>query len=99
MTKELTLEEDVSRVKESVARDLRKEYRLYPNVTVEQAVHEVLQDFDVALAGTSDAHQKQRVEVMRHALLGIGINVNYSENKGFIIEDARLLREYLKTVA
>ena len=75
---------------ESIKKSLGKEYRINPNVTIEEAVNQIEQDLDLSLLGCDRNYAADRIDRFQHALDNMGL---CSISKIKVVE--YLPREYL----
>jgi hypothetical protein len=65
---------DLYRVSEAIKRDLGKEYRRDPEITVGRALHEQIEDLDWKLLGAPPGHATWRINVFYDVVGKLGLD-------------------------
>mgnify|MGYP001566213686 CR=1 FL=1 len=58
---------------ESIKKSLGKEYRINPNVTIEEAINQIEQDLDLSLLGYDKNYAADRIDQFQSALDNMGL--------------------------
>ena len=93
--KALTFEQDVERVRASILRDLGKELRGDPEITVGKALSFIWDDFDAALTFMDEAKASQRVRVVDAAIESLHLYGNGGISLAAYLPALRILAKYI----